>query len=186
MRLAIVIALLAISSGLSAHELQADRLTIVQRAPNHFSLTFLIDESTLLRRTLSPQATEEEFILSLAAMPEDRFSALVKQARSRFESELSIVSTDNRKMTLAAWSWPKPSRLQSEARTRAAQLIVGDAAHVHHQAAEIRVDAVSVAPIQRIQLKLPVALPELNVVSYRPVEQRYRQDQRRDLSVDFR
>lgn len=186
MKFAIVIALLAISSGLSAHELQADRLTIVQRAPNHFSLTFLIDELTLLRRLLSPRATEAEFVLSLAAMSDDKFSALVKQARSRFESELSVVGTDKRKMTLAAWHWPEAARLRNEARTRAAQLIVGDAPHVHQEAAEIRVDAVSISPTERIQLKLPVALPELNVVSYRPVEQRYRRDKRRDLSVDFR
>ena len=93
---ALSIVLGSIPAGIG-HELESDRLTIVMREPEHLALAFRVDEMTLLRRLLASDATDTDFLISMAAMDDTTFDDLVDRGRARFESQdTSYVQTCKR------------------------------------------------------------------------------------------
>ena len=73
----------AASAGSEAHELPANRLSLVLRDETHLSLTYFVDYAEVLHRTLAPKQALLEFIVVYSAMKQGDFeAALVKAATS--------------------------------------------------------------------------------------------------------
>jgi hypothetical protein len=56
------------STNAFAHELQANRASLVLRDSQHLSLTFFVDYVGVLHQVLAPQRTLQEFVLMYASM----------------------------------------------------------------------------------------------------------------------
>ena len=65
-----------------AHELETDRLTVIQREPNHLALTLRIDEIALMQRLLAPGSTRNEFLLACVALPPEALENKLSRART--------------------------------------------------------------------------------------------------------
>ena len=122
-----------------AHELPANRLTLVLRDRNHLSLTFFIDYTDALHRALAPQRPLEEFMLMYSAMKPQDLGRELLRAQARFQSSTRLILSAG-----------KP------------------ADHAHQEPSEIHADVTSAQEISSVTLRLPDEFQRVLVVSYRP------------------
>jgi hypothetical protein len=162
---------LACACGLgTAHELPANRLTLVQREPGHVSLIFYIDYAQALHRLLAPREDFREFALMHAAMEPGAWAQVLQRAQRRLESGTRITLTDGQRLPVAQWRWPDAARAQSLLREHAMRAVVAPGGHEHDAPTEILAELVAHSSIEQIAVKLPDELQEVLVVSYRPTQ----------------
>ncbi len=169
---ALSIVLGSIPAGIG-HELESDRLTIVMREPGHLALAFRVDEMTLLRRLLASDATDIDFLISMAAMDDTTFDDLVDRGRARFESQVVIVDQNASELLLRNWRWTSKDQLRRKIHELAMATVVSGDVHTHNAGNEITVDAVSSSPVSGITLRLPKGAAKILVVAYRPQQSDY-------------
>lgn len=170
--LALAFLLLCCTAGPTrAHELGADRLTIVQRDPRHLSLQFRVDLPALLHRALAPQRPQAEFILATASQDSRQIAATLGELQARLERGLQL-QQDKQALSLSHWRWPQAVQVQDLLRQRAMALVAGgEAGHEHGEATEFSVEALASEPVTMPSLQLAPALQPLLVISYRPHQQ---------------
>lgn len=167
-----------------AHDIEADRLTIVQREPLHLSLTFYVDELQLMHRLIAPQATRAEFLLASAAAPPNAMVAKIETARLNFARQIDIRNGGGVAIKISALHWRPASETQQHLARAAMSLVATGSDHDQLSSTEITFDAIAETPLDRVTFKAPAALNELLVVSYRPVQQRTN-EQVRTLDIQF-
>lgn len=157
----------AVTTAAEAHELAADRLSVVQRDERHLSLQFFVDLPVLLHRALAPQRPRNEFILALAAQPPEQLQQALQQFQARMAAETQVRSAQQ-PLALSRWRFPTLARVQAQLRQRAAQLVVAAHEHGPESELEMSVEALAPAPIRDASVQLPAFAHPLLVVSYRP------------------
>jgi len=169
------------------HELESDRLTVVQRAPMHIALVFRVDEIAVLQRSLAPMLApttgRAEFLLSMTAMSEAEFVRVVDEARSRFAAAMIVHDQDDKALELQNWRWSSHQELRRRMRELALGSIVGGDATDHGH--EMSVDAIATAPVVSVKLILPEAAGDLLIVSYRPIQRRHQFREKTPLEIRF-
>ena len=151
-----------------AHELPANRLTLVLRDRNHLSLTFFIDYTDALHRALAPQRPLEEFMLMHSAMKPQDLGRELLRAQARFQSSTQLILSAGKPAAITNWKWPDAGRVQAMLRERAMQAVVAPADHAHQEPSEIHADVTSAQEISSVTLRLPDEFQRVLVVSYRP------------------
>ena len=170
-RTALPLVLFFASAATLAHELPDDRVTIVQREPTHLSITFYIDEVALLNRLIAPKSSRAEFLLACAGAPPEQLRQRVQRAQASFENELKLLAGDHT-FSIAPLNWPAMKDTQRRLQDGAMATIATGSDHDHIQLVEVTTDALSSAPIDTVTFLAPASLPNLLIVSYRPVQQR--------------
>ena len=151
-----------------AHELQANRLTLVLRDRNHLTLTFFLTYTDALHRALAPARTLPEFALVYSAMKPEAFEQELLRAQAKFQTATRLTLSAGEDTAITNWTWPEPSRVQATLREHAMQAIVAPGEHPHEAAVEIRAEATSPQDVGSVTLRLPEAFQPVLVVSYRP------------------
>jgi hypothetical protein len=154
----------------AAHELPANRLTLVQREPNHVSLAFHIDLARALHRVLAPQQDFREFVLVHAAMESADWAQAFQRAQALLEAGTRITLIDGQRLPVKPWRWPDANRAQALLREHAVRVVVAPGDHGHEAPTEIQAELVAQSPIGPLRLRLPDALQAVLVVSYRPTQ----------------
>jgi hypothetical protein len=170
----------------SAHEIAANRLTLVLREPTHIALTFVVDYVDLLNRTLAPGAARTEFAVICAAMDDEQLRRRLAQAQASFEKGLVITGSHGTALQLKALRWPDFQTSQRLLRDAAMGSVVTTGEHVHQDPVEIPGDVLASNPIEEIGLRLPPELQDVIVVSYRPTQTRIKAAAREEAMVKFR
>ena len=73
-----------------AHELQANRASLVLRDSQHLSVTFYLDYVGVLHQVLAPQRSLQDFVLAYSAMPPQAFNAQLLAAQTKLQSNTSL------------------------------------------------------------------------------------------------
>lgn len=177
------------------HEAESDRLTIVQRAPAHLSLTFFLNETSLLQSLLNPKidptSGREGFLLSMSAMRDEDFVRVVNEARLRFAATVILRDQADQVIQLRNWRWTPQDELRRELRELAIQSIISDQSLPHSNSklneisGVVTVDAIATTPIASISLSLPPALSDILVVAYRPTQIQYKSSEQKPLKIRF-
>ena len=152
----------------AAHELDANRVTVVQRDERHLSLSFHIDLAVALHRAIAPRLSFQEFVLAHAAMKPQDLSTALRPALRRFEAGTRLSLPEGRAAPALRWRWPDDAQVQALLQQDAMRLVVAPADHAHVEAAEIRAEWQAGADIARVALQLPAEFGDVLVVSYRP------------------
>lgn len=150
------------------HDVGGNRLTLVQREPNHLSLVFLIDYVGLLHRSLAPGATRAEFALACTSMGETELRRRVLQAQSAFAGQFTLQAQGGQRLPPPQLRWPDLSLTRRLLRETVMAAVVAPAEHAHQDPVEIQGDVVADGALGEVTLHLPAALGEVLVVSYRP------------------
>lgn len=158
-----------------AHELEHDRLTVVQREPRHLSLQFYVEPLGLMQRTLAPQQPRAEFLAALVAQGPAETEKAWQQVQARFTDALQL-RLGSTPLRLSGWRFPSGKSLHAQLQQRLMRQTVTPQAHVHEEPAVIAVEAVADRDIPNdldtrsspLTVALPPALEPLMLVSYRP------------------
>jgi hypothetical protein len=156
------------SSPAPAHELQAQRATLVQREDQHLSLTFQMRFGELLHHVLAPQQPLQAFLLMHAAMPPQELARALQAVQRRIESGTRLTRSDGSALALGSWRWPAVDRVQAALQQLSMQAIVAPAEHGHEEPLEVQAEARARARIDAVRLQLPPELQPMLVVWYRP------------------
>jgi hypothetical protein len=178
-------ALLTLSAPALSHEIEANRLTIVQRGPQHFALTFYVDYVELLRSTLAPSASTQEFASVCAAVPDERLGSQLRAAHAAFERALDVRTVSGERLRVGPLRWPAFRDAQRRLREAAMRGVVDPTAHEHAAPVEITGDAVAAVPVDELRVTLPRTLGTVVVVSYRPTQQEVAADRGRPFAVRY-
>jgi hypothetical protein len=170
-RRASALLLLWLAAGaLAAHELEANRLTLVLRERNHLSLMFYLDISDVLYRILSPKRPFQEFVLVHAAMKPQDFQKAFLHAQAKIQADTRLTLADGREAAITQWAWPDPARVQAALQERAMAAVVAPADHDHGAPLEIRAEAMAGRDIDAVSVRLPEEFRQVLIVSYRPAQ----------------
>ncbi|MBH9553854.1 hypothetical protein [Inhella gelatinilytica] len=156
------------SSAAQAHEMEADRLTLVRRHPQQVSLRFHMDLVSLMHRSLAPQLSDAEFLVQTAALDAAAFRTQFERLQLRIQSSTQLAPAQGAWQAPTQWQWPTPSRVQTLIQQRAMQSVVAPHDHAHGQTLEVSAEWLSKAPTAAVQLRLPPELPRVLVVHYEP------------------
>lgn len=176
--------LLLAAAFASAHELQANRATLVLRERNHLTLTLYVDYPRALHQALSPEVAFPEFIAVHAAMTPAEFQSELDRAQTKFESATQMVLPEGEALVLSHWTWPEASALQASLQQRAMQLIVAPEEHAHIEPDEIQAEATASADVGTLSLSLPREFGQVLVVWYSP-QQRWAQPDAEAVQLRF-
>ena len=182
-RLVLSVLLFFVNAASLAHELPDDRVTIVQREPTHLSITFYIDEVALLNRLIAPRSSRAEFLLSCAGAPSEQLRQRVQLAQTSFEGQLKILAGDQ-SLSIAPLHWPTMKDTHRRLQDGAMATIATGSDHDHAQIVEVTTDALSSKPFDSVTFLTPPSLPDLLIISYKPVQHRPTPSSRA-VGIDF-
>ncbi len=178
------LALLA-STPTRSHEIEVNRVTIVQRESQHLVVTFYVDYVGLLRATLAPSVSRQEFASVSSAAADDRLASQLRAAHAAFEKALDVRTASGQRLRVGSLRWPAFRDAQRWLREEAMRAVVDPTSHEHGAPAEITGDLVAAAPVDEIRVTLPRTLGEVVVVTYRPTQQRVAADRGRPFTVRY-
>ena len=167
-RYAIAALLCLLGATSRAHELPANRLTLVLRDETHLSLSYFVDYTEALHQVLAPKRALQDFILVYSAMQQRDFEAALTKAHAELIVGTQLVSPTGELLATRNWQWPEPARARALLQERTMQMLTGGDDHVHPGACEVRAEATSIRPIGSVSVRLPSELGKVLVVSYRP------------------
>jgi hypothetical protein len=151
-----------------AHELPENRLTLIMREANHITMTFYIDYIDALHNMLSPNASEQDFLLHYSTMALPALQKELQRAQAKFEAGTKINLDAGKVAPISNWLWPATERVQTLLQEKVMQALVDPAAHTHATSVEVRAEIKTNANIDALQLQLPAEFQPVTVVSYRP------------------
>jgi hypothetical protein len=152
----------------TAHELPANRLTLVLRDETHLSLSYRVDYTAALHQALAPKRALQEFVVMYSAMKPADFQQELVRAQAKFSSGTRLVLPTGQSLPITRWYWPEPTRVQAHLQARAMQALVGAGDHAHEASLEIGADAAAPRHITSVALRLPEEFGKVMVVSYQP------------------
>lgn len=158
----------AFGTSAAYHELTDNRATLVLRDQTHLSVTMYIDFTGALHRTLAPQRSETEFVLTYAAMSPTLFRDALRRAQAHFMITTQVQQTSGDPVVLRNWTWPDAAAVQTMLQQQAMQTVVAPLDHAHGQPLEIHADAIAAQPIRAVTIRFPGEFARVLVVSYTP------------------
>ncbi len=159
-----------VGSVAQAHELQANRATLVLRDRQHLAVTFFVDYVAVLHQALAPQQPERDFVLLHAAMKPQEFQSQLQTAQRALQAGVKLSLHKGKVAQFGQWVWPAPAAVHSLLQQRAMQAVVAPAEHAHAVPTEIRVEFKSAnsADFASVVLQLPAPFKDVLLVYYQP------------------
>jgi hypothetical protein len=154
-----------------AHELPANRATLILRDGSHLSLALFINYPEALHQALAPQQSQTAFELAYSSLAAPEFAQALQRAQTKFQSGTQLVLANGRTATLTHWRWPAADQVQKQLQQRVMQALVAPRDHpAHEEPLETRAElsGPSLAELARLKLRLPAEFGEVLVVSYQP------------------
>jgi hypothetical protein len=160
----LLLCLLSAASG--SHELPANRLTLVLRDNTHLSLTYFIDYTEALHRTLAPDRALREFILMYSVMKPSDFDAALAKAHARLSAGTRLALPNGKAVAIRNWHWPDSARARNLLQASAMQMLSGGGRHEHDAAHEVHAETAPTRGLAALTIRLPEELGKVLVVSY--------------------
>lgn len=154
-----------------AHELPANRATLILRDGPHLSLTLFINYPQALHQALAPQQPLSAFVLPYSSMSTPELAQILLGVHAKFEADTRLVLANGHTAPVTHWRWPAVAQIQQQLQQRAMQMLVAPGTHPEdEEPLEIRaeVSGQSRAALAKLKLRLPAAFQDVLVVSYAP------------------
>ncbi len=164
----VAMALLWAMPNADAHELQANRATLVLRDDTHISVTMYIAYADALHLALAPQRDMAEFLVAYSAMNPEALQKELWRAQAKFKAEMKFYLATGTEVPLTNWAFPDAKQVQAMMQQRIMQAMVDPAGHAHDEPLEIRADANGAEKMGAVRVQFPEEFQRVLVVSYKP------------------
>lgn len=159
-----------------AHEMEANRATLVLRDGGHLSLTLYLDYAAALHQALAPSRPFEEFMLTHATMPAAQFQQALDGAHRKFEQG-TRAALKGQPLAFRGWQWPAAAQVQQKLRERAMLMVRAQGSHSHEAPLEVRAELAAGEDFHTLKMQFPAEFRDVLVVSYRPAQVWVKPDQ---------
>jgi len=156
-----------------SHELNENRASLVLRNERQISVTFYLNLTEVLHKTLMPKQDRFEHTAKLAAMNEADFLKHYGDAKKLIESSVLLKAASGKKINVREWQWPEPKVAQKAIRELTMQSVVSSGQHLHENPIEVRLQIQSDESIDPLVLELPVSMKPMTLVASRPKQTRF-------------
>jgi hypothetical protein len=153
-----------------AHDLQANRATLVLRDDTHVSITLYVSYAEALHAALAPQQTMAEFLTMYSAMNPQALQRELLRAQARFQAGTKLYLADGQPVAVTNWFWPNPGEVQAVLQMRMMRAMVDPDGHAHDEPIEIRADANAPEKIVGLRVQFAPEFQKLLLVWYRPTQ----------------
>jgi len=162
--------LIALPVSVSAHDVVANRLMLVQREANHVSMTLVIDYVTTLKAVAAPAANYKEFVIACSGMADAQLQRTLSQAHTTLEKGIVLNDAQHRTLRVTPLRWPSLTEARKLLQQSAMAAIALGTDKPEPTTLELTADIVSSQRIQSLDVQLPAALADVVVVSYKPMQ----------------
>ncbi len=162
--------LMALPISVSAHDVVANRLTLVQREANHVSMTLVIDYVTTIRAVAAPAASYKEFAIACSGMADAQLQRTLSQAHATLEQGIVLHDAQHHTLRVSPLRWPSLIESRKLLQQSAMAAIALGTDKAEPTTLELTADIVANQRIQALDVQLPAALADVLVVSYKPVQ----------------
>jgi hypothetical protein len=162
--------LLPFAAPANAHELMANRATLVLRDDTHVSITLYIAYADALHAALAPQRTTAEFLTMYSAMNPQALQKELTRAQAQFQAGTKVYLANGQPIVLTNWLWPDPRRVQTMMQQRIMQAMVDPTGHAHDEPLEIHADANATQKIVGLRVQFPPEFQKVLLVWYHPTQ----------------
>jgi hypothetical protein len=166
----VALTLLSLAPAAGAHELQANRATLVLRDETHISITLYIAYADALHLALAPRQPMAEFLTMYSAMNPDALQKEMLQAQAKFLANTRLYLATGTEIPLTNWIWPDARQVQAMMQRRIMQALVDPAGHAHDEPIEIHADGTATQKIAAVRVQFPEDFQQVLVVSYKPAQ----------------
>ena len=156
-----------------SHELQENRASLVLRNERQISITFYLNLSELMHKTIAPKQNRFELVAKLAATSEDDFLKNYDFTKKNTEGSVFFKHASGKKITAREWQWPDPKTAQKSMRELTMQTVVGSSSHVHENPIEVKLQIQSDVSLDSLLLELPSSMRPMTLVASRPKQTRF-------------
>ena len=160
-------ALFLLAPNILAHDIQANRATLILRDDTHLSMTLYISYADALHMAMAPQKPMEEFLVAYSAMKTELLQKELLAAQARFQSATRLYLATGAEIPLTNWVWPDTKQVQAMLQQRIMQAMVDPARHAHDEPLEIRADTNSPEKVAAVRIQFPEEFQNVLVVWYR-------------------
>jgi len=167
-----------------SHELNENRASLVLRNERQISVTFYLNLTEVLHKTLMPKQDRFEHTAKLAAMNEADFLKHYGDAKKLIESSVLLKAASGKKINVREWQWPEPKVAQKAIRELTMQSVVSSGQHLHENPIEVRLQIQSDESIDPLVLELPVSMKPMTLVASRPKQTRFDLSARK-ITINF-
>ena len=169
-RTLVTLAVLSIAAKAWAHELPANRATLVLRDQTHISVTLYLSYGEALRLALAPQRPMPEFVMVYAAMSPDVLQKELVKAQAKFQADTRLYLAAGRELSLTNWVFPDTKQVREMLQRRTMQALVDSNGHAHDEPLVIRAEVASPEPVTSVRVQFPEEFQKVLVVAYRPTQ----------------
>lgn len=159
--------LLLSCSGLVAHELDENRITVALQGQHSLHVVLRLDFAGLLQHLMAPDADPAEFLAVLAAQGPEQLEAGMKQLKEQVEQGLAFRNS-GQLLTLSRWEWPTGTAVHAVLRERLIGSLLQTTDLAEDPSLEVHVVASDMFPINRLTIETPELVKPAVVVWYRP------------------
>jgi hypothetical protein len=154
----------------NAHELLANRATLVLRDDTHVSITLYLAYADALHAALAPRQTTAEFLTMYSAMNSQSLEKELTRAQAQFQAGTKLYLPSGQPITITNWLWPDPRQVQAMIQQRIMQAMVDPAGHAHDEPLEVHADANAAQKIVGLRVQFPPQFQKVLLVWYRPAQ----------------
>jgi len=154
----------------NAHELMANRATLVLRDDTHISITLYVAYADALHAALAPQQTMAEFLTMYSAMNPTALQKELLRAQAQFQGGTKLYLADGQPIAVTNWLWPDPREVQAVLQMRIMRAMVDPEGHAHDEPLEIHADANAPEKIVGLRVQFAPEFQKLLLVWYRPTQ----------------
>lgn len=162
-----------------AHEIQMNRLVIIQHDDTHLSLKLLTNDIQLIQSLLAPDTPIKDFILAYSSINKADYLKNMGSIKETLKENIKIKASDL-PLKLSNWNFSQLNATQESFQKYTMQLMtLPNDQHIDYESTiEITADALSSKPINEIDITLPASLGKVLLIAYRPNQTVYEPTQK--------
>jgi hypothetical protein len=155
-----------------SHELQENRAALVLRNDRLITVTFYLNLSEVLHKTLMPMGDPIELTTRLAVMSDAEFAGQFNVVKKKIQSGVVFKSVPGKHLKLGNWQWPESVAAQKHLRESTMRAVVSPGHHIHEPPIEVRAQIQSDEPLLSLRVDMPESLRPITLIATRPRQSR--------------
>ena len=152
----------------NAHEVETNKLNLVQREPLHISATFYVNPGDYFQPVLNDQVTQQTVYVHLASMDDESFETLNSKVQAFYKKQIKFKLLNDASVQLSNWQFANGLSIRKSIQQHLAQQLLVPGSHAHFEPVQFTVQLTGRTDLSKILPKLPSNFGKVLVIANKP------------------